>query len=201
MLGRLFTKLFGKKSATPGGASSRPVSPPRPAVPSAAPPPPPPPPAGLAAEPARRAAKLVVEGATGGLPIESEAEDPLGDPFSDTLAPARSEPQGAPIPAEINEPAVGDGAPRVSEPPEQTQAQVQLESEAAQTSNEPMSGDLEASSLPSEPVTDGTGGVRIILEDGTLAKPSLDPELEERLRYIVDNIVPPSDPPSQGPVA
>ena len=43
------------------------------------------------------------------------------------------------------------------------------------------------------------GGVRLILEDGTLAKPSLDPELEERLRYIVDNIVPPSSPPSDGP--
>ncbi len=41
---------------------------------------------------------------------------------------------------------------------------------------------------------EGTGRVRIILEDGTLAKPDLDPELEERLRYIVDNIVPPSDP-------
>ena len=53
--------------------------------------------------------------------------------------------------------------------------------------------------LPEEP--GGAGGVRLILEDGTLAKPSLDPELEERLRYIVDNIVPPSDPPSQGPIA
>lgn len=38
--------------------------------------------------------------------------------------------------------------------------------------------------------------VRIVLEDGTLASPRLDPEQEERLRYLVDNLVPPTDPPS-----
>jgi len=38
--------------------------------------------------------------------------------------------------------------------------------------------------------------VRIILEDGTLADPPLDPEMEERLRYLVDNMIPPATPPS-----
>ncbi len=44
-------------------------------------------------------------------------------------------------------------------------------------------------------------GVRLVLEDGTLAKPSLDPELEERLRYIVDNIVPAPSKSDEGPPA
>lgn len=38
--------------------------------------------------------------------------------------------------------------------------------------------------------------VKLILEDGTMASPGLDPESEERLRYILDNIVPPSDGPA-----
>jgi len=37
--------------------------------------------------------------------------------------------------------------------------------------------------------------VRFILADGTAASPPLDPEVEERLRYLVDNIVPPVEPP------
>ena len=40
------------------------------------------------------------------------------------------------------------------------------------------------------------GRVKLILDDGTLATPALDEELEERLRYIVDNIVPPPEQPS-----
>lgn len=36
--------------------------------------------------------------------------------------------------------------------------------------------------------------VSIILEDGTRATPRLDPDQEERLRYLVDNLVPPSTP-------
>lgn len=70
--------------------------------------------------------------------------------------------------------------------------------------SEPLApGDRASGSMPpvQPPVSgpgsgEGSGRVRIILEDGTLAEPDLDPELEERLRYLVDNIVPPSDPSS-----
>ena len=47
----------------------------------------------------------------------------------------------------------------------------------------------------SRTITD-PGRVRFVLEDGSLAEPEIDPELEERLRYLVDNIVPPTDPPT-----
>ena len=53
----------------------------------------------------------------------------------------------------------------------------------------------EAVTSASRTITD-PGRVRFVLEDGTLAEPEIDPELEERLRYLVDNIVPPADPPS-----
>ena len=53
----------------------------------------------------------------------------------------------------------------------------------------------EAPSSSSRTITD-PGRVRFVLEDGSLAEPEIDPELEERLRYLVDNIVPPADPPT-----
>ena len=132
------------------------------------------------------------------LPARPEAEDPLGDPFSDTFAPANSEPRGGPAPpevdeTEINAPLDPTRLPSPGSPP--------WEQHEAQLDPPPNEGLLAEGDLTVPPVgsgPEGTGGVRIILEDGTLAKPSLDPELEERLRYIVDNIVPPSDPPSQG---
>jgi hypothetical protein len=58
---------------------------------------------------------------------------------------------------------------------------------------------LVASDPELDPVGQDGGRVRLILEDGTLTSPSLDPELEERLRYIVDNIVPPAGAPPEGP--
>lgn len=129
MLGRLFSKLFGRKSAT-ASTRSRPVSPPSPVVESPPPPPPPPPPSGVA--------------------------PPRPQPLLLAASPKEPSP---------DEPDAPSGAA----PPVQP--------------------------LDYEPGSGRTGGVRIILEDGTLAEPILDPELEERLRYIVDNIVPPSDAP------
>jgi hypothetical protein len=38
--------------------------------------------------------------------------------------------------------------------------------------------------------------VRVVLEDGTMASPELDAETEERLRYVVDNLVAPPQEPS-----
>jgi hypothetical protein len=39
--------------------------------------------------------------------------------------------------------------------------------------------------------------MRIILEDGTLADPPLDLDMEERVRYLVDNMIPPATPTSE----
>ena len=262
MLGRLFSKLFGRKGATSVGAGSRPVSPPRPTVPLAAPPPPPPPPAGAAS---RTPSTEVPPGGipmAGSMPGETEpptanpealsgqaptahpdpvgvmpnpqvatearpaeedglgeppllevsppeesstgqgAADPLGDPFADTFAPTLVEPAQAehPSPAAVEAPAaVADATsvptdPSLSGPEAATpiQGETELGVEAQETDAAPSLGGRAAGA-------DGTGGVRIILQDGTLAKPSLDPELEERLRYIVDNIVSPSSPPPEGP--
>ena len=181
MLGRLFSKLFGGKDATHSGAASRPVSPPRP-VPAAAPPPPPPPPRGYGSEaaPARSVetskdeAKGVSlqEGASQAEPGVPLAEGPPEEPsrgFPDTQPPGAG--LDAPAdPLDLSQPLVSDVLDV---------------------------GSTEGQAFPAAEPGDA-GGVRLILEDGTLAKPSLDPELEERLRYIVDNIVPPSDPPSEG---
>ena len=122
-------------------------------------------------------------------PARPKAEDPLGDPFSDTFAPAQPEVDGTDNNAALDPTRL----PSPGSPPR--------EPHEAQLDPPPNEGLLAEGGLTAPPVGSGpeeTGGVRIILEDGTLAKPSLDPELEERLRYIVDNIVPPSDPPSDG---
>ena len=213
MLGRLFNKLFGGKSATHQGAASRPVSPPRPAVPSVAPPPPPPPPAGMTGQPLPTEAGPAESPATepqpapeapsarpiGAIPTDPQAEDPLGDPFSDTFAPARTEPRDDPIPSGVEDRLISSVPDATSLPAPGSRPLEQDESQLGPPVNEGLlagQGDVTVPSAGSGP--EGAGGVRIILEDGTLARPSLDPELEERLRYIVDNIVPPSDPPSEG---
>ena len=133
------------------------------------------------------------------IPTDPEAEDPLGDPFSDTFAPARTEPRD-PTPSGEKERLISP----VSDPtslsaPEPLPLEQQREAQTDPPANEgPLIAQREVTAPPVGSGPEGTGGVRIILEDGTLANPSLDPELEERLRYIVDNIVPPSHPPSQG---
>ena len=147
--------------------------------------------------------------ATGAPPV---VEDPLGDPFADTFTPPPAErayagPPGDPTPLETEEPAI-EAVLAASDPPEaapeavgqlqQAEPQVEVEGPAAPGGLMSTGPDAPAAAGPG-PGADGPGGVRLILEDGTLAKPSLDPELEERLRYIVDNIVPPSSPPSEGP--
>jgi hypothetical protein len=38
----------------------------------------------------------------------------------------------------------------------------------------------------------------VILEDGTVAYLPRDPELEERMKYLADNLLPPRDEPSEG---
>ncbi len=38
--------------------------------------------------------------------------------------------------------------------------------------------------------------MRIVMEDGTLLTPALDPETAERLSYVIDNLVVPDQPPS-----
>ncbi|MFP5353278.1 MAG: hypothetical protein ACLGIB_12050 [Actinomycetota bacterium] len=60
---------------------------------------------------------------------------------------------------------------------------------------EPATPPVAAVTSTSRTITD-PGRVRFVLEDGTLAEPEIDPEFEERLRYLVDNIVPPTRPPS-----
>ena len=163
MLGRLLSKLFGRKSAAPSGAGSRPVSPPRPTVPLAAPPPPPPPRGyGSAAAPARPVSEATVQ-VTNTVGSKRQVASAL------TAAEPVAESTGTVDPLDVSKPL------------------------------EPEPHDVPAVQSEEPPVAlqkgGGPRGVQLILEDGTLAKPSLDPELEERLRYIVDNIVPPSEQP------
>ena len=169
MLGRLLSKLFSRKSAAPSGAGSRPVSPPPPAVPLAAPPPPPPPQGHGSAAAPAR---------------------PVPEASDQVTSPAEEREQVASAPAAAVEPPAVETAATV-DPLDLSQPLVPAPDDVPAVPSD------RASVAPEEGA--GPGGVRLILEDGTLAKPSLDPELEERLRYIVDNIVPPSTEPSDGP--
>ena len=168
MLGRLFSKLFSRKRAGLSGAGSRPVSPPPPAVPLATPPPPPPLPLQGYGSPAAPA-RPVPEYTDQIQDAVQPGPGPLVQPVS---AAEGSVSAGEPVadPLDLSKPL----NPEVQEAPPVASGEETL------TSHEAAS----------------PGSVRLILEDGTLANPSLDPELEERLRYIVDNIVPPSDRPS-----
>lgn len=165
MLGRLFSKLFGRKVAAHTTPTSRPVSPPTPTIPAAGPPPPPPPPPTTTPYPVR------VEAGSDTVPAQPTPE-PVATPPA-ASAPQKTQVASVDDPLDLSQPLISAPEPDPEPPPNEQSF--------------PLGG------------VEGAGGVRLILEDGTLAHPSLDPELEERLRYIVDNIVPPSTPPSEGP--
>lgn len=123
---------------------------------------------------------------------------PPPPPPAATQSPAFTEPALAGPPAAGVTPAPGDTEiPQVSAggvDPGITQA-------PAPAAPEPLAPEAPEPQAPvvssdAEGVPPPGGRVKLILDDGTLATPALDEELEERLRYIVDNIVPSPEQPS-----
>lgn len=95
-------------------------------------------------------------------------------------------------------PARPVAAPVAAPPPPPPGPTVAVEAEAQAVSapvQDALAARIVETPTPSETDPAEPGSVRFVLADGTIASPDLDPELEERLKYIVDNIVQPTEPP------
>ena len=112
----------------------------------------------------------------------------------------RSASAPAPTSAPTAVPITTAPVPPPPPPPVQSSPEPLAEAPLAQSplgEAEPASSDPSDAAVASSSrtITD-PGRVRFVLEDGSLAEPEIDPEFEERLKYLVDNIVSPKDPPT-----